>query len=214
MAPAAVEPAAARHACRTAGSHRDLQLNPQPFGPPPDHPHEKMDNHVEEVTAKWDEEVSWFHASCPLNPINNLEVGLVPNAALAGSIERTHRPGASPVRIERQEQGHSILLDYLSAASVGLPSPSTFTEFSISRPRSTWGGNPTTAFRSSRHEITLVVLGLASCSQFSLAKRGQRRTGPRAFWGAEPGVAVDKSLPSRRLAGAYRRPGAGRAGAG
>jgi len=53
-----------------------------------------------EVTARWDEEVSWFHASYPLNPINNLEVGLVPNALSAGTFERAHRPDALLVRME------------------------------------------------------------------------------------------------------------------
>ena len=106
-------------------------------------------------------------------------------------------------------------MSYLTAASVGQSRSSTFTAFSTTRPSSGWRGHPVvTGFSSSRHEITLVGLGLASCSLFSLTNKGQRRTGPRAFRGAEPGVAVDKSLPSRRLAGAYRRPGARRAAAG
>ena len=46
MAPAAVAPDAARHACRTAGSHRDLQLNPRPFDPHQDNHDEKMDCQV------------------------------------------------------------------------------------------------------------------------------------------------------------------------
>jgi len=46
VAPAAVAPAAARHACRTAGTHRDLQLNPRPFDPPQHHHDENVDSQL------------------------------------------------------------------------------------------------------------------------------------------------------------------------
>ena len=57
LAPAAVAPAAARHACRTAGSHRDLQLNPRPFDPPQHHHDENVDNQV--VTAPNERANGW-----------------------------------------------------------------------------------------------------------------------------------------------------------
>ena len=115
---------------------------------------------------------------------------MVTNAALAGSIERTHRPGTWPVRMEWQEQGHSILISYLTAASVGPPRSSSVTAFSTSRPRSGWGGNPATAFRSSRQEINLVVLGLASSSPFSMTKRNNEEQGPAPSGGPNPGLQL------------------------
>ena len=58
------------------------------------------------------------------------------------------------------------------------------------------------------HEIELSVLEKGCCSAFFLTKTGTNEEQGAARSGVEPGVAVDKSLPSRRLAGAYRRPGA------